>query len=68
MVTPGKLERVSLGNVKAEENLFSLSTINEEGRKIPQGAIPCKHNNFQAQGLEKSHLGQEFREKTNKGS
>lgn len=57
MVTPGKLQRVSLGNVKAVENPFSLGTINEEGRKIPQGAIPCKHNNFQAQGLQKSHLG-----------
>lgn len=57
MVTPGKLQRVSLGNVKAVENPFSLGTINEEGRKIPQGAIPCKHNNFQAQRLQKSHLG-----------
>lgn len=57
MVTPRKPERISLGNMKAVENPFSLGTINEEGRKIPQGAIPCKHNNFQAQGLEKSHLG-----------
>lgn len=56
MVTPGKLERVSLGNVKAVENPFSLGKINEEGRKIPPGAIPCKHN-FQTQGLDKSHLG-----------
>lgn len=39
-VTPGKLERVPLGNMKAVENLFSSGTVSEEGRKIHQGAIP----------------------------
>lgn len=39
-VTPGKLERVPLGKVKAVENLFSSGTVSEEGRKIHQGVIP----------------------------
>lgn len=34
----GKLERVLLGNVKAVVNLFSSGTMNEEGRKVSQGA------------------------------
>lgn len=35
----GKLERVLLGNVKAVANLFSSGTMNEEGRKVSQGAV-----------------------------
>lgn len=33
-----KLERVLLGNVKAVASLFSSGTMDEEGRKVSQGA------------------------------
>lgn len=35
---PGRVERVLLGNVKVVENLFSSGTMNEEERKVSQGA------------------------------
>lgn len=54
-VTEGKLGRVSLGNVKASENLFPSGTMNGEEKSL-RGSSSCEHD-FQAQGLEKNHLG-----------
>lgn len=54
-VTPEQLGRVSLGNVKALENLFPSGTMNGE-EKILRVSSSCEHD-FQAQGLEKNHLG-----------
>lgn len=46
---------VSLGNVKAVENLFPSGTTNGE-EKFLRGSSSCEHD-FQTQGLEKNHLG-----------
>lgn len=57
-VTPGKLGRVSHGNVKAVENLFSSGTMKEERRKIPQGAHPPVSTTIsKLRDWRKNHLG-----------
>lgn len=53
----GKRERekeTPLENVKAVDNLFSSGKRMNRGEKFFRGPSPGKHNDFQAQGLEKA--------------